>query len=210
MNKLIHTSTSEVYGTAQYVPIDEIHPVVGQSPYSASKIGADKLVESFYLSFKLPVVTARPFNTYGPRQTSRAVIPTIISQLLENKTIKLGNLDPTRDFNYVDDTVNGLLSIASSDKVTGKTVNIGSGKEFSIAETVNLISEILGIDYKIKLDSNRVRPVESEVDRLLANNKLIKSLTNWESKTNFKKGLELTISWIQKNKQYFKSGEYSL
>ncbi len=180
VEKIVHTSTSETYGTALYVPIDEKHPMHGQSPYSASKIGADKIAESFYRSFNLPVVTIRPFNTYGPRQSARAVIPTIISQILAEKTeIKLGGLSPTRDFNYVIDTVEAFIKVAESNKTIGQVINVGSNYEISIGDTVRKIINIIGKDVKILCDEERIRPEKSEVNRLWADNRKIKELTSW-------------------------------
>ncbi len=208
--RLIHVSTSEVYGSAQTIPISEDHPLVGQSPYSASKISADKLAESYYCSFNLPVVIARPFNTYGPRQTARAVIPTIASQIINGyKEIKLGSITPTRDFNYVSDTANGMIEIALCAAAEGEVVNIGSGKEWSIADTVKSISDICGVEVKIKTETSRKRPEKSEVNRLVCDNKKIKKLTNWESKISFKEGLKKTIAWIKNNKKYFNHTKYS-
>ncbi|MDC0213246.1 GDP-mannose 4,6-dehydratase [Gammaproteobacteria bacterium] len=202
--RLLHVSTSEVYGSAQILPIQESHPLVGQSPYSASKIGADKMVESFNRSFELPVVTARPFNTYGPRQTARAVIPTIISQVLNNeKEIKLGALSPKRDFNFVRDTVRGMCALAACKEAEGETVNIGSSEEWSIEETANMIFDIIGHHPEIKTDEERFRPANSEVDRLLADSSRIKTLTDWTSETSFFEGLKETTNWIMANKQYF-------
>ena len=210
LTRLVHVSTSETYGSAQYIPIDELHPLVGQSPYSASKIGADKIVESYHLSFGLPVVTARPFNTYGPRQTARAVIPTIASQLVAGKRqIKLGALNPTRDFNYVTDTAKGMLALALSDNIDGEVVNIGSGEEWSIAETVELLSEISGFEIEVINEDARLRPEKSEVNRLLADNKKIKKYTDWKSEISFRNGLELTYSWIEKNIHFFDVDEYA-
>ncbi len=208
--RLIHVSTSEVYGSAQTIPISEKHPLVGQSPYSASKISADKLAESYYCSFNLPVVTARPFNTYGPRQTARAVIPTIASQLIEGNTkINLGSLDPTRDFNYVSDTVKGMIEIAICPEAEGEVINIGSGKEWSIGETVEKISKILNIDVEVVQDVNRFRPIKSEVNRLLCDNAKIKKLTNWKPEVSFEEGLIKTIDWIKRNKFLFSKDQYS-
>jgi len=208
--RLVHVSTSEVYGTAQTVPIAESHPLVGQSPYSASKIAADKMAESFHLSFGLPVVTARPFNTYGPRQTARAVIPTIASQLLAgSKQLKLGSLSPTRDFNYVVDTARGMLALALCKQAEGKVVNIGSGSEWSIAQTVDLLCELTGNRAEIVTEAARIRPENSEVNRLLADNRLIAELTGWRSEVSFRDGLAQTVKWIKRNLRYFDVGEYS-
>lgn len=212
LTRLLHVSTSEVYGSAQYVPIDEKHPLVGQSPYSASKIGADKMAESFHRSFGLPVVTARPFNTFGPRQTARAVIPTIASQLLSGncQSLKLGDLTPTRDFNYATDTAEGMIHLALCQAAEGETVNIGSGEEWSIAQTVNMLMEITGRVVPIHCEEERVRPQKSEVNRLLACNKKIKELTKWESQLSFHQGLTHTVSWIEKNLALFNTGNYNI
>lgn len=198
IERVIITSTSEVYGTAQYVPIDERHPLQGQSPYSASKIGADKIAESFYRSFGTPVIIARPFNTYGPRQSARAVIPTIITQLLNGKKeVKLGSIHPTRDLNYVEDTCNGFVALAKSDNAIGKEVNIGSGTEISIGDLANLIISIINPDAKIISDDLRKRPPDSEVERLLCDNRLIQNLTGWKSEVSLKEGLIKTIEWLK-------------
>lgn len=195
--KVIVTSTSEVYGTARYAPIDEKHPLQGQSPYSASKIGADKIAESFHLSFGLPVVTARPFNTYGPRQSARAVIPTIITQLLAGaKEIKLGSISPTRDLNYVKDTCAGFLSLAKSAEVVGETVNIGSGREISVGDLAALIMEIAGRKAVIRTEKSRKRPSGSEVERLLCDNSRIKSLTGWKPAFSLEDGIRRTVEWF--------------
>ena len=198
VTKVIHTSTSEVYGTAQYVPIDEIHPLQGQSPYSASKIAADQLAFSFYSSFDLPVVTIRPFNTYGPRQSARAVIPTIITQIANGiENIKLGMISPTRDFNYVEDTVSGFTAALNADGCEGEVINLGSNHEISIGETVKLIAEKMGKNITIISDENRMRPEKSEVQRLLASNEKAKRLLNWSTsfpeREGFALGREKTI-----------------
>ena len=208
--RVIHTSTSEVYGTAQYVPIDERHPLQGQSPYSASKIGADKLVESFCLSFDFPAVTIRPFNTFGPRQSARAIVPTIISQCLNKSTIQLGNLGPTRDLSYVTDTVEGFLLAASKPNVLGRTINIGSGQEISIRGLVDLIGQILGSSIEVESEPKRSRPEKSEVGRLLANNSLAKDLLGWVPQVSLKEGLQLTIPWIQEHLDSFHPNAYAL
>jgi len=198
VGRVVVTSTSEVYGTARYTPIDEGHPLQGQSPYSASKIGADKIAESFHLSFCLPVITARPFNTYGPRQSARAVIPTIISQIVAgNKRLKLGSLDPTRDLNYVEDICRGFLALANCDEAVGRTVNIGSGREISIGDLALMIIRLMGADVEIETENERMRPKESEVERLLCDNQLIKELTGWESKVSLEEGLQRTIDWFR-------------
>jgi NAD dependent epimerase/dehydratase len=211
VDKFIHTSTSEVYGTALYAPIDEKHPLQGQSPYSASKIAADQMAKSFHLSFDLPVIIARPFNTYGPRQSARAVIPTIISQLLSGKKeLKLGDLTPTRDFNFVLDTANGFIKTAESENALGETINIGSGKEYSIQETVDMILKLTGSDAKIITDNARIRPKKSEVNRLLADNQKAKILLGWEPEFTFEEGLTQTIDWIKQNLHHFKTDIYNV
>ncbi|EDS76856.1 UDP-glucose 4-epimerase [Clostridium botulinum C str. Eklund] len=211
IEKIVHTSTSETYGTALYVPIDEKHPMQGQSPYSASKIGADKMAESFYRSFNLPIATIRPFNTYGPRQSARAVIPTIISQVLAGKReIKLGSLTPTRDFNYVKDTAEAFIKIAESDKTIGEVINAGSNYEITIGETAKKIIELIGHDVKILCDEERIRPQKSEVNRLWADNTKIKNLTDWTPKYSIDEGLRETIEWIKNNMQYFKTDIYNV
>lgn len=211
LEKLVHVSTSEVYGSAQIIPIPETHPLVAQSPYSASKIAADQLAESFSRSFGLPVSIARPFNTFGPRQTARAVIPTIASQLLSGVTeIRLGSLSPTRDFNFVDDTVAGLIAISGASDAVGKTINIGSGQEWSIADTVDKIIKLCGVEAEVVLDPERLRPDSSEVTRLVADNHLIKSITDWSSEVNFEDGLARTIGWIKDNLRYFDAAHYKV
>jgi len=208
--RLVHVSTSEVYGSAQTVPISEQHPLVGQSPYSASKIAADKIAESFHLSFGLPVVTARPFNTFGPRQTARAVIPTIASQLLAGSPrLKLGALTPTRDFNFVTDTAAGMLALALCPQAEGKVVNIGSNEEWSIEQTARMLMAVVGREVEIETDEDRIRPANSEVNRLLADNSLIHSLTPWRSEVPFRVGLERTVEWIGRNLHFFDSEQYA-
>lgn len=195
--RVIHTSTSEVYGTAQYVPIDEKHPLQPQSPYSATKIAADAMAMSFFNTFELPVTIARPFNTYGPRQSARAVIPTIITQIANGvREIKLGDLSPTRDFNYVEDTCRGFIALAEEDSSIGETVNIGSNFEISIADTLNIIKELMASDVKFITDEQRIRPEKSEVFRLWCDNAKIEKLTGFKPKTNIRKGLQKTINWI--------------
>lgn len=209
--KIMITSTSEVYGTAQYVPIDEKHPFQGQSPYSATKIGADRLAESFYRSFRLPVAIVRPFNTYGPRQSARAVIPTIITQLLAGKTeIKLGALTPTRDFNYVKDTAEGFIAIAESDKTVGEEINIASQKEISIGDLANEIIEQINPRAKIICEEQRLRPEKSEVNRLLGSNEKIKQLTGWEPRYTLARGIEETVEWIRQNMNRYKTEIYNV
>lgn len=196
---VIHTSTSEVYGTALYVPIDEKHPLQGQSPYSASKIGADKMVEAFHLSFGLPVVTLRPFNTFGPRQSARAVIPSVISQCLNGCKVRIGNVLPTRDFNYVGNTVEGYVRAAMSPKAIGKTINLGSGVEISIGDLLQMIGRMTGQKIDIEHEKDRFRPVGSEVNRLLANNALAKQILGWEPSVQLEDGLKMTIEWMRSN-----------
>ena len=210
LTKLVHVSTSETYGSAQYTPIDELHPLVGQSPYSASKISADKMAESYYLSFGLPVVTARPFNTYGPRQTARAVIPTIASQLIAGRrSLKLGSLTPTRDFNFVTDTARGMLALALSNNNDGEVINIGSGEEWSIQRTVDLLVGISGNEIEILTDEDRMRPEKSEVNRLVADNSKIMRCTDWKSEVAFHDGLQMTYEWIGKNIHLFDIDKYA-
>jgi NAD dependent epimerase/dehydratase len=195
--RVIHTSTSEVYGTAQYVPIDEKHPLQAQSPYSATKIAADAMAMSFYNAFELPVTIARPFNTYGPRQSARAVIPTIITQIANGvKEIKLGDLTPTRDFNYVEDTCRGFIAMAEEDKTIGETINIGSNFEISIADTLNIIKELMQSDVLFISDKQRIRPEKSEVFRLWCDNTKIKEITGFRPQFDIKQGLQKTIEWI--------------
>ncbi len=210
LTRLVHVSTSEVYGSAQQVPIPESHPLVGQSPYSASKIAADKMAESYHISFDLPVVTARPFNTFGPRQTARAVIPTIASQLVAGRTaLKLGALSPTRDFNFATDTAAGMLALALCPAAEGEVVNIGSGEEWSIARTVELLCEIVGRHVEITSDEARIRPEKSEVNRLIADNRKIAALTGWRSEVPFREGLARTVEWVGRNLAYFDVDSYA-
>ena len=209
--RILVTSTSEVYGTAQYVPIDEKHPYQGQSPYSATKIGADRLSESFYRSFNLPVTIVRPFNTYGPRQSARAVIPTIITQLLAGKEeIKLGSLTPTRDFNYVKDTARGFLEIYKSDKTIGEEINIATQREISIGELANELIRQINPKAKIVCDEERVRPEKSEVNRLLGSNEKIKRLTKWQPQYSFEEGLAETIEFLSNNLDKYKVDIYNV
>ena len=217
VEKVIHTSTSEVYGTAQFVPITEDHPLQGQSPYSASKIGADQIAMSFYSSFDTPIAIIRPFNTYGPRQSARAVIPTIITQIANGKRkLKLGSLHPTRDFNYVQDTVHGFIAIAESEKSIGEVINIGSNFEISIGETVELIVEVMGVDIEIEAEDQRLRPEKSEVERLWADNSKAQKLIGWEpeygSRDGFKRGLKETAEWFvdSENIKGYKADIYNL
>ena len=211
--RLIVTSTSEVYGTARYVPIDESHPLQGQSPYSATKIGADKIAESFNLSFGLPVVTARPFNTYGPRQSARAVIPTIITQLLAGKSrVELGAVTPTRDLTFVADTCAGFLALARCDAAVGRAVNIGSGAEISVGDLAALIAQIAGVPAEIVAAQERMRPEGSEVERLLADSTLIRELTGWQPRVSLREGLERTIEWFsdESNRAGYKHDIYNV
>jgi NAD dependent epimerase/dehydratase len=209
--RVLVTSTSEVYGTAQYVPIDEKHPFQGQSPYSATKIGADRLAESFYRSFDLPVTIVRPFNTYGPRQSARAVIPTIILQLLSGMTeIKLGSLRPTRDFNYVKDTANGFLEIFKSDKTIGEEINIATQREVSIGDLAKELIHQINPAAKIVCDEQRLRPEKSEVNRLLGCNEKIKRLTDWRPRYTFEQGLKETITFFKDNLDKYKVDIYNL
>ena len=205
---IIHTSTSEVYGSAQYVPIDEKHPLVGQSPYSASKIGSDKIVESFHLSFGVPTVTIRPFNTFGPRQSQRAVIPTIIVQCLQGNEVHLGATSPTRDLNYVENTVDGFIQAAVTEQAIGKTINLGSNREISIGNLAKLIGTLMEKDIQIISEDLRKRPKDSEVRRLLADASLAKELLGWEPKYSLEEGLEKTIEWIKSNQGAFSANEY--
>ncbi|OGC94630.1 MAG: NAD-dependent dehydratase [candidate division Zixibacteria bacterium RBG_16_53_22] len=217
VSKVVQTSTSEVYGTARFVPITEDHPLQGQSPYSASKIGADQIAMSFYHSFDTPVVTLRPFNTYGPRQSARAVIPTVITQIANgSRRIQLGSLHPTRDFNYVADTVRGFLSALASEEAVGEVINLGSNFEISIGDTARTIAEVMDVEIEIATDSRRLRPEKSEVDRLCASNVKAKQLLNWEPHygklDGFKRGLAETVAWFsrQDNLRAYKADIYNL
>ncbi len=211
--RVICTSTSEVYGTALYVPIDEQHPLQPQSPYSASKIGADAIAMSFYNAFNLPLTIARPFNTYGPRQSARAVIPTIITQIASGaKDMRLGDLSPTRDFNYVEDICQGFLKLAHCDQVLGEVVNIGSNSEISIFDTLELIKEIMGSEVQFISDEQRLRPENSEVFRLCCDNSKIQALTGWEPRHTLREGLEKTVKWFSdpRNLAKYKPGIYNV
>lgn len=211
VERIVHTSTSEAYGSAQYVPIDEEHPLQGQSPYSATKIGADKLAESFYRSFDVPVATIRPFNTYGPRQSARAVIPTIITQALTQSEIHLGNLTPARDLNYVVDTADGFISVASHPQAVGQVINIGTGEDISIGDLAKTILELLGKEnLPIVSEAQRKRPDASEVDRLCADNRKAKALLGWEPKFTLREGLQQTIAWVEENLERYRPEIYSL
>jgi len=216
VSRVIQTSTSEVYGTAQYIPIDEKHPLHPQSPYAASKVGADQLALSFHASFKTPVGVLRPFNTYGPRQSARAVIPTIISQLATGREVKLGSLSPTRDFSFIQDTANGFLAAAMSDAIVGQTVNLGSGFEISIQETAETIAKLMNVELKLANDEQRVRPESSEVERLHASIQKAKEVLGWQPQLKglegFKAGLKQTIDWFSNptNLARYKADRYNL
>ena len=207
---VVHTSTSEVYGTARYVPIDESHPLQAQSPYAASKIGADKLAEAFRLSFGMPVTTLRPFNTYGPRQSARAVIPTIVSQLLAGDEVALGNLEPTRDFTFVADTAEAFVLAIESPAAVGEVVNTGSGREIAIGDLVQRIGRVLGRPASTAKDDARVRPAGSEVDRLCADATRARELLGWEPKTSLDNGLAATADWIGANLERYRAGAYTV
>jgi len=217
VRRVVHTSTSEVYGTALYVPIDEKHPLQGQSPYSASKIGADQIALSFYRSFDTPVTVARPFNTFGPRQSARAVIPTVITQIANGeRKLKLGALHPTRDFNYVKDTVAGFIAMSESDAVLGRELNLGSNYEVSIGDAVNLIAEVMGVEVEVTTDEQRLRPQKSEVDRLWADNSTARELLDWQPEfgqlEGFKRALGETAEWFSDpaNLARYKHAIYSI
>ncbi len=199
-----------MYGTARREPIDEEHPLQGQSPYSASKIGADKLAESFHLSFELPLVTVRPFNTFGPRQSARAVIPTIITQCLTKNVIQLGSLHPTRDLNYVGNTVEGFVRAAVADGAVGKTINLGSNRKISIGELAKLIASLANRNITVEEDPRRIRPNKSEVGCLLADNTLARTLLGWEPKVTLEEGLKITIEWMKQNLDRYQPNEYSV
>lgn len=208
LERIIHTSTSEVYGTARTVPIPEEHPLQGQSPYSASKISADKVAESYACSFDTPVVTVRPFNTFGPRQSTRAVIPTIITQCLRGDVIKLGALSPTRDMNFVSNTIEGYLRAAEVPEAIGRTINLGSGREISIGDLAQLIAKMVGREVKIESKEELLRPDKSEVNRLLASNALALEILNWEPKVSLEEGLEKTIAWMHDHVDRYKLNIY--
>ena len=208
VERLVHTSTSEVYGTAQIIPINEEHPLQGQSPYSASKIGADKLAESFSCAFGLPVITVRPFNTFGPRQSARAVIPTIITQALTLDTVSLGSLDTTRDFTYVSDTVSGFLHAARSEKGLGEVFNLGTGEEIRIGDLAEKVIRMVDRKVSIQVDSQRLRPQNSEVMRLISDNSRARKVIGWKPETSFEQGLENTIAWIRQHLDLYRIGKY--
>jgi len=211
LKQVLVTSTSETYGTAQYTPIDEKHPLVGQSPYSATKIAADQLAISYYRSFDLPVKIVRPFNTYGPRQSARAIIPTIISQILDNvEDIKVGNLSPTRDLTFVKDTAIGFISIFESNDLIGEVTNIGMNEEISIGDLINKIANIMDVSVKVVQDNNRIRPRRSEVGQLLCDNTKLTTRTKWKPKNDLERGLKATIKWIRNKRHYYKSNVYTI
>lgn len=206
--RVVHTSTSEVYGTARYVPIDEAHPLQGQSPYSASKIGADKMAEAFHASFGVPVVTVRPFNTFGPRQSARAIIPTIVTQCLAGAEVKLGSLHPTRDLNYVGNTVAGFLAAGAADAAAGRTINLGSGSEISIGDLAAKIAQAVGVPLRLEQEPQRVRPPRSEVERLCADNRLAAELLGWKPEVSLDEGLARTIEWMRRHMERYRPGVY--
>lgn len=210
VDRLVHTSSSEVYGTAIQIPMNENHRLQGQSPYAASKIGADKLAESFYRAFNLPVVTLRPFNTYGPRQSSRAVVPTIITQALRSDKVRLGNINPSRDLTYVSDTVNGFLAVAQATDVEGETFNLGTGSEVTILELAKMIIGLVGRDVGIEVDDNRKRPENSEVERLVSDSSRARDRLAWEPKVSLEDGLHSTIAWISKHLNLYQVGAYNV
>lgn len=208
ISRVVHTSTSEVYGTARYVPINEEHPLQGQSPYSASKIGADKLAESFYCAYNLPVVTVRPFNTFGPRQSARAIIPTIITQVLASNSLKLGNLESTRDFTFIDDTVDGFLKAAETPGVEGQTFNLGTGVEVSVGQLAEKIMQLTGKQLEVKKDTQRLRPDKSEVMRLLSDNSRARDLLHWAPRISLDEGLSRVIDWVSSHLEMYRVGKY--
>jgi NAD dependent epimerase/dehydratase len=209
-SRVVHTSTSEVYGTAQYVPIDERHPLVGQSPYAASKIGADQIALSYHMSFQLPVVIARPFNTYGPRQSARAVIPAIVVQALTQDHVMLGATFPTRDLSFVADTVEGFLRLAEADAAVGQVVNLGTGCSSSVGDVAATIIRLVGRDIEVVFDANRIRPDASEVGRLLADASKAKTLIGWEPRYSLEEGLRVTINWIRQHLEQYKPAMYAV
>jgi len=210
IEQLIHTSSSEVYGTARYVPIDEGHPLQGQSPYSASKIGADRLAESYWRAFDVPVSTVRPFNTYGPRQSARAVIPTIVTQALTSNTVRLGNLHPTRDLTFVSDTVSGMIAVAEAQGLVGQEINLGSGTEVSIADLVKHISVIVGHPIEVLSEQGRKRPPLSEVERLLADTRKAQALLHWAPQVALEEGLRQSVAWISEHLDWYRPGVYQV
>ena len=210
VGRVVHTSTSEVYGSALSAPMDEAHPFQAQSPYAASKIGADMIASSFHLSFGAPVAILRPFNTYGPRQSARAVVPTIVTQIIDGGTVRLGNLLPTRDLNFVADTVDGFLAMGAAPEAVGETINLGSGREIAIGELAALIGRLMGRDPEIVSADDRTRPRASEVDRLVCDNEKARRLLGWHPRHTLEQGLEQTIAWIADNAERYRIGEYSV
>jgi NAD dependent epimerase/dehydratase len=208
--RVVVTSTSECYGTARYTPIDEQHPLQGQSPYSATKIGADKLAESFHLSFGLPVATIRPFNTYGPRQSARAVIPSVIAQALVGGVVKVGSLTPLRDFNYVSDTINGFLRVAECDAAIGEVINVGSGSEVSIGDVVERVKRLVGRDFSVQADDERVRPAQSEVMRLLCDRSKAERLLGWTPQVSLDDGLRRTVEYVREHLTQYQTDRYAV
>lgn len=208
VSRVVHTSTSEVYGTAQTVPITEAHPLEPQSPYAASKVAADKLMDSFHRSFDLPVTVLRPFNTFGPRQSARAIIPTIVGQALEGSTLRLGSLHPRRDLTYVEDTAAGFVAAAASDAAVGRTIHLGTDRDVSVGELVEMVGELLGRELVVQTDPTRVRPPNSEVQRLLASPALASELLGWEPRVELRDGLARTIKWIERNIRRYRVGDY--
>jgi nucleoside-diphosphate-sugar epimerase len=210
VQRLIHTSTSEVYGTAQEIPMTERHPLVGQSPYAASKIGADKVVESFGRSFGLSTVTLRPFNTYGPRQSARAIVPTIASQALRGDTVELGSVEPRRDLTYVDDTVRGFLAVGAADLMPDETFVLGTGKDISVAELVNEVGDVVGRDLHVEHRPERMRPAGSEVDRLVAGAERLRKATGWSPQVPLAEGLRMTVEWVRVHSERYRTDEYAI
>lgn len=210
VEKIIHTSTSEVYGSAHYTPIDEKHPLQGQSPYSASKIGADMLAESFYRSFNLPVTTVRPFNTYGPRQSARAIIPTIILQMLMGTRLRIGSLHPVRDFTYVTDTAEGFIKAAETGGINGSVINLGANRGISVGELIEKVAQLMGQEVTIECEDKRVRPPHSEVSRLICSNQKAQELLGWQPTIRLEEGLRETIDWLKHNKRVYKGEEYNI
>lgn len=208
VRRIVHTSTSEVYGTARRVPIDETHPLQGQSPYSASKIAADKMAEAFYCSFNLPVAILRPFNTFGPRQSARAIIPTILAQGLSGGVVKLGSLHPTRDLNFVANTVDGYLLAGEVPSAVGQTIHLGSGREISIGDLVELLAKLVGCKPRIETDARRIRPEKSEVDRLVADPSRAKEILGWSPRVSLEEGLKRTVEWMRANADRYRPGSY--
>ncbi len=210
VGRIVHTSTSEVYGTARAVPISEAHPLQGQSPYSASKIGADKIAESFHAAFELPVTVLRPFNTFGPRQSARAVIPTIITQALVGETVRLGAVTPTRDLTYVQDTVDGFIAAAEAPAAVGRTINLGAGREISVGDLARRIQGLMDREVVVEHDARRDRPAASEVERLLSDNTLARELLGWEPRHTLDEGLEATIEWLSRHLDRYRPGTYQV